>query len=54
MFQDKVNNTPKRDTWKLRVHARTFNGPMEAKLNYKGNEAKRDNEKVVGSMNCSF
>lgn len=27
---------------------------MEAKLNKEGNEARRDDEKVVGWMNCSF
>lgn len=35
-------------------HARNLNGPMKSKLNREGNEAGKDNEKVIGSMNCSF
>lgn len=51
---DESNDTQKRERWKLRVCARNLNRTMETKVNKEGNEATKDNEKVVGSMNCSF
>ena len=43
-----------RERWNLRVCAMNVYRIMESQLNKEGNDARRNDEKVTGSTNCSF